>query len=131
MTKFRRQLQKAVALPTLVLMLLGMFCIGMFMPARTVQAETLPGHNHHDCLPLPSSSNMDSQLAPCCLNRPHNDQAIITVNNFEDNFLWVAPALCAEVVAAPAGLANYNYSSADNIFPPPEREALRTVIKRE
>ncbi len=124
-----KKLKATVALYTIALMVFGMFCIGMFIAPAPVKAQTeLACHNHAHSLSN-SKNYFSKEAADCCFNRPYNSQAIISPKDIDGNHLLPTAILALSNPVAPDFYYQTDFSL--KIFPPPEGEALRSIIKKE
>lgn len=110
-----------------------MFCVGMFIqPVKAESNEILS--NQTGCHGQRHLGSKKSYFSPseasCCYNRPYNSRAIIGIGGFDKQ------ATCLHWVTnseANFYLNNFCYHnrSRTNIFPPPEGEALSSIVKKE
>lgn len=124
--KFFNQYKKVIAAHILSLMFVGMFCIGMFAPMTKARAAE-SAKFRHGCQIASHQTELHNQLADCCLNRPHQYQAIIIDKQNVSGSYWCSALMPDDFSpcfkkAAPSLL---------DTWPPPAIELLRSVIKKE
>ena len=140
--KFKQSLQQLSAGGVLAIVIVSGVCGGLFTMPLAVRAENHPAvvvmeqcqgtiahqHDNYDG-PLLTVNHGAARPADCCVNRARYYQTFLKPSDGQ-KIIFNLAAMPALVTLALVNFSQPQQYIAE-IFPPPQAECLRTVIKRE
>jgi len=126
-TLYKKQSRLAAIL--LVLIVGGLFCVGMITMPHPARAFTVTAQQEDACdSALPDYGRVSMPLADCCVRRAADNQPVVITGDV----FGLPLALVARLESNNEPLLKPSpETTVDNEWPPPATAALRFVVKRE